>query len=349
LRSQRGLSPALRFSSTLAVKFVSRICRFFRRGKKNGRVSARVRNPRLTYLSYTQALFDDKLSVRFGRLTINSVYGEEFAGSQYFKAFTSVAFDLVPIGIFLNAPGAFGYPLTTWGARVKVEPVESCYAMVGCYNGDPGVKEGDRHGVDFTLRGPLFLIGEVGYRRNYGKDATGLPGNVKVGAYFNGGRAEVFDAGLTGQPAGAVQARYGFYLVGDQALVRWGDPAEKRHLGAFAAFVCAPDQRVNTVPFFFDAGLVAYGVLPSRPRDFASFGVAYGSYSGDLRRAEEVQALTEPSIAVQSWEMTLELNYGCTVRPGLLVQPGLQYLINPGGNKSVPNALAVGMNVVVNF
>ena len=70
-------------------------------------------NPRLTYLSYTQSLFDDKLSVRFGRLTINSVYGEEFAGSQYFKAFTSVAFDLVPLGIFLNAPGAFGYPLTT--------------------------------------------------------------------------------------------------------------------------------------------------------------------------------------------------------------------------------------------
>jgi hypothetical protein len=110
-------------------------------------------NPRLTYLSYTKSLFDDKLSVRFGRLTINSVYGEEFAGSQYFKAFTSVAFDLVPLGIFLNAPGAFGYPLTTWGARVKYEPVESFYAMAGCYNGDPAVKEGDRHGVDFTLRG----------------------------------------------------------------------------------------------------------------------------------------------------------------------------------------------------
>jgi porin len=221
--------------------------------------------------------------------------------------------------------------------------------MVGRYNGDPGIKDGDRHGVDFTLRGPLFLIGEVGYRRNCGKDAPGLPGIVKLGAYFNGVRAEVFDSGLAGRPADTVQARYGFYLVGDQALVRWGDPAEKRHLGAFAAIVCAPDQRVNTVPYFFDAGLVAYGFLPSRPRDFASFGAAYGSYSSDLRRAEEVQTLTNPSIAVQSWEMTLELNYGCTIRPGLLVQPGLQYLINPGGNKSVPNALAVGMNVVVNF
>src|SRR5262249_38320667 len=157
-------------------------------------------DPRLTYLSYTQSLFDDRLSVRFGRLTINSVYGEEFAGSQYFKAFTSVAFDLVPLGIFLNAPGAFGYPLTTWGARVKYEPVESFYAMVGCYNGDPNVKLADRHGVDFTMRGPAFVIGEVGYRRNYGKDAPGLPGNLKLGAYFNGGDAVVFGSGLAGHP-----------------------------------------------------------------------------------------------------------------------------------------------------
>jgi porin len=306
-------------------------------------------NPRLTYLSYTQSLFDDRLSVRFGRLTINSVYGEEFAGSQYFKAFTSVAFDLVPLGIFLNAPGAFGYPLTTWGARIKFEPVESFYVMAGCYNGDPEVKVGDRHGVDFTWRGPPFIIGEIGYRRNYGPDATGLPGNLKIGAYFNGGSAEVFGSGLAGQPAETGQARYGFYLLGDQALVRWGEPVEKRHLGAFAAFVCAPDPRVSQAPYFFDAGLVAYGFLPSRPRDFVGFGLAYGSYSGDLRRAEEVQALIDPGVGVQSWEMTLEWTYGCTVRPGLLVQPSLQYLVNPGGNKTVPNALAVGVNIVFNF
>jgi carbohydrate-selective porin OprB len=47
--------------------------------------------------------------------------------------------------------------------------------------------------------------------------------------------------------------------------------------------------------------------------------------------------------------MTLEWNYGCTVRPGLLVQPSLQFLVNPGGNRSVPNALAVGLNMVLNF
>ena len=113
--------------------------------------------------------------------------------------------------------------------------------------------------------------------------------------------------------------------------------------------MCAPDQRVNTAPCFFDAGLVAYGFLPSRPRDFAAFGVAYGSYSGDLRRAEEIQAGTDPAVGVQSYEMTLEWTYGCTVKPGLLVQPSVQYLVNPGGNKAIPNALAVGANVVISF
>ena len=47
--------------------------------------------------------------------------------------------------------------------------------------------------------------------------------------------------------------------------------------------------------------------------------------------------------------MTLEFTYGCTLRPGLLVPPDLPYLINPGGNKPVPNALAVGVNGVFYF
>jgi len=120
-------------------------------------------------------------------------------------------------------------------------------------------------------------------------------------------------------------------------------------VGVFAAFVCAPDQRVNRVPYYFDIGLVAYGALPGRPRDFVALGVASGSYSGNLRRAEEIQSLTNPAIAVQSLEMTLESSYGCTVKPGLLVQPSLQYIVKPGGNSAIPNALALGVHVVLNI
>ena len=305
---------------------------------------------RLTYLSYTQSLFDEILSFRLGRLTINSVYGEEFLASEYFKAFTSVGFDLVPLGPFLNAPGAFGYPFATWGARTKFEPVDQFYVMTGVYNGDPALKEPNRNGVDFSLKGPPFVIGEFGFRANYGKEAMGLPANLKFGAYFNGGTFKAFDSGLAGGVAAKTEpGNHGFYVLGDQAILRWGGPEENRHLGIFAAFNWAPDQRVNPMPYFFGAGLVAYGLLPSRPRDFAGFGVVYGSYSGDLRRAEQVRAATSPSVAAQDYEMTLELTYGWAVIPGLLLQPNLQYIINPGGNRATRDALAVGVNVVVNF
>jgi hypothetical protein len=110
-------------------------------------------------------------------------------GSEYFKAMASVAFNLIPIGLFLNAPGAFGYPKTTWGAQIKFEPVPQFYAMAGAYNGDPKVKEGNQHGLDFSLRSPLFAIGEVGFRWNYGDYARGFhatlrPESISMAANF---------------------------------------------------------------------------------------------------------------------------------------------------------------------
>jgi porin len=272
-------------------------------------------NVRFTYLSYTQSLFDGRLSMRAGRLTINSVGGEEFLGSEYFKAFTSVGIDLVPLGLFLNAPGAFGYPNATWGARIKVQPMRQLYVMAGVYNGDPNLKSGARHGVDFSFHGPTFLIVEVGARRNYGKLAAGLSGNLKLGAWEDDGRN-------------------GLYLIGDQELVRWGPPAQHRHLGAFAAFVFAPGRQGNPVPIFLDSGLLLYGPMRQRAKDFVGVAVVYGSYSVDAGR---------------DFEMTIEANYGLKLRPGFLLQPDLQYIVHPGGKSSIPNALAMGVNAVVNL
>jgi porin len=294
-------------------------------------------HPRLTYLSYTQSLFENRVSIRLGRVTINSVADEEFLGSQYFKAFTSVGIDLVPLGLFFNAPGAFGYPDTTWGARIKFAPVQRFYTMVGAYNGDPALKQGARHGFDFSLHGPPFVIAEFGLRA--------ASGNLKFGGYYNGGSARIF-ATAPNRPPETSSDRYGLYVLGDHVLRRFGDPHQDRHLGVFSAFIAAPDQHVNQVPYFFDIGLVMYGPSRRRPKDLIGFALVYGAYSSDLRRAEEIQ----PTPAtVQHFESTLELNYGWAVRPGLLLQPALQYIVHPNGNERIPNALAIGLNIVVNL
>jgi porin len=302
--------------------------------------------PKLTYLSYTQALLENRLTVRLGRVTVNSVFGEEFMGSEYFKAMASVAFNLVPIGLFLNAPGAFGYPETTWGTRVKFEPVPQFYAMAGAYNGDPAVKQGNQHGLDFSLRGPVFAIGEVGFRWHYGDHAKGLPRNIKAGAYFNGGQFRVLRSGTQTR---TVHGLYGLYILGDQVVSRWGDASQNRHLGLYGAFLSVPDQRLNSTPYFFDTGLVAYGLLARRPKDFVATGFAYGSYTPGFQPTEQSGNPAGMPITMRNFETTIEWTYGCTIRPGLVVQPSFQYLTHPKGTTAIPNALAIGINLVINF
>jgi carbohydrate-selective porin OprB len=109
--------------------------------------------------------------------------------------------------------------------------------------------------------------------------------------------------------------------------VRSGESAQDRHLAVFGAFSAAPDSRVNKVPYFFGTGLVMYAPFRSRAKDFTGFAVVRGTYSEDLRRVE--MEVANPSVAILQFEMALEWNYGLAIRPGLLLQPDVPYLIHP--------------------
>jgi carbohydrate-selective porin OprB len=47
--------------------------------------------------------------------------------------------------------------------------------------------------------------------------------------------------------------------------------------------------------------------------------------------------------------MTLELNYSWMVRPGLLLQPDLQYVVHANGTMQLHNAMTIGVNIVLNL
>ena len=326
--------------------------------------------PRLTYLSYTQTLLENRMSFRVGRITLNSVYGEEFMGSEYFKSYASIGFDLIPEGVFFNVPGAAGYPRTTWGTRLRYSPTRRFYAQAGAYNADAQQLEGSQHGLDFSLRGPLFAIGEVGFRRFAREDDSRPTGNVKAGGFYTGGtHYTVSDRGLE-----AVRGLYGFYALGDQQiwrlkspsgtpraeaeLSRWGNAERQRHVGVFASVVVVPEPRANIMPYFFNVGAMSYGLSPQRPRDFFGLGFAYGSYSRSPVSMPPVSSEHTP-LPVPPNEQTLELTYGFALRPGVLLQPSLQYIVHPKGIASIPNALppgatvpnavALGVNTVISF
>jgi porin len=307
---------------------------------------------RLVNLYLEQSLQQDQFNIRLGRM----VAGDEFLSSPLYALFVQTGINSNPAGILLNVPGMTSYPFATWGLRLRVKPVESLYAMAGVFNGDSSLADNRKHGVDFSMRGPVFAIAEAGYRFNQGKGDTGLPGNHKLGVYYDNGRFADFlrdhrdgISAQSGLPPRTIRGNTGFYILMDQMLYREGDAESKQGLTPLAALLIAPNENVNRFPLFVAAGLVYQGLLPHRDRDVAAFGAVYGKFSDQLQRAQRVKQLTDPSIGIQRYELALEWTYMIQVTPWLQVQPDIQYIINPGGTGRIKDALVVGFQLALNF
>ena len=131
--------------------------------------------------------------------------------------------------------------------------------------------------------------------------------------------------------------------------MRFGEPAQARQLGAFFSLVTAPNASVSPMPVFFSSGLVANGPVAARPRDVLALGLAYGGFSAPLAAEQRQLALQDPSIRPQRSELTLELSYALSLMPGVMLQPGAQLILHPGGDPATPSALALGVNAVISF
>lgn len=142
---------------------------------------------RLYALTLERELFSGKLRVLLGRFGV----GDEFATSPFYSVFVNTAVDGNPLSLALNLPtfASSSYPIAQWGLRVAASPTPEWHVMTAVTNGDLTLQRNRTHGVDFSFRhnADIFVIGEAGYFHNQRADATGLPGNVKFGGYYDTG------------------------------------------------------------------------------------------------------------------------------------------------------------------
>src|SRR5262249_51111582 len=160
----------------------------------------------LINIAYQQKIFDDRAELRLGRLG----HGDVFLVSPYTYVFIKSGFDGNRVGVFFTSPGMPAYPNDTWGALVKVRPAARTYIMGGVYNGDPFIRDNSNHGVDFSMDGPLFAIGEIAYQPNSLPGDRGLLGNYKAGFWYDNSRFTDFN------PGGFNRGNLGFYTLFEQ-------------------------------------------------------------------------------------------------------------------------------------
>ena len=309
---------------------------------------------KLVDLYWDQSFCGDVVDVRVGRLAV----GDEFLASPIYWNFVNNGIDGNPVGIFLNIPGVTAYPNATWGARIRGRPHRDLYVMAGAYNNDPTLSDNDNHGTDFSIDGPLFVIGELGYLNNISDDAIGLPGHYKIGGFYQNGDYNDLLRDANGNPyitSGLAPRRHkgnwGLYFLVDQMVYSEGGVGDPQGLTPFFSFLFFPEEDISQMPIFMNGGFIYRGLIPGRNDDVAGLAFIYGMFSNDLQELQTIDraARGAAALGVQSYELVLELNYNIMITKWLHFQPDIQYIFNPGAAHDYPNALVLGFQLALNI
>lgn len=175
--------------------------------------------------------------------------------------------------------------------------------------------ENDRYNVKWNLDGSTHSRFEAHFIRKRGI--------IKLGAmYHSGAFPSVLDADLE------VRRNVGFYLITDQLILPEDDESDQG-LGVFLQLGSAPGEQ-NLVPLFFSTGINYKGLLEGRDRDNLFLGLVISSINNDVVRTMN----TDNSRSI------IEANYAIAIGDHLVIQPDLQYLINPGANPLLKNSFS---------
>ena len=100
------------------------------------------------------------------------------------------------------------------------------------------------------------------------------------------------------------------------------------------------EPAINAVPTFVEGGLLIQGVMPNRPLDVLVLGASRSGLSPYVRGSNGER---------KSYEAMVELDYILQLSQNLQLQPGVQFVINPGGSGRVPGVIAPGVQISLNW
>ncbi|MDB5296090.1 MAG: Carbohydrate-selective porin OprB [Phycisphaerales bacterium] len=275
---------------------------------------------------YEQLLLDNRVRVKIGKVDANS----EFALPENAGGFVNSSYGHSPT---LN-PWMPTYPDAATSANVFVYPVSWLYAGAGVYDGN-GAEDGVRTGEYgpsklFHSGRSFFYIAEVGAKWLLAENT--LPGRAVVGGHYHDGTFGRFDGGTQDGAAG-------LYAIVEQKLVhpKFYDKGNENGVYAFAQYGHT-DGRVTEVTDHYSVGVTWVGPYPKANPDTIGVGVS----AARLTEADGAGFTRDFETSIEGW-------YNFQVTSYLSVKPDLQYIIHPGGDATIGDALAATLRVTLAF
>jgi len=340
---------------------------------------------RLWELWYEQKFFDGRASLKLGQMSID----RDFILPEFYNGLASInllnqtffyptmAFNVYdqpffPVGHHALTSTPYGSP----GVRLRVDPCEHGYVQIGAYDGNPDFSDS---GTRVSLRSEegALIYGEVGWKINQTKEASGPPGNLKAGGYYHTDEFydmypatfNAFDNFIASQRiplpplsrglAGTHEGNYGLYFLADQTL--WlengKEDVARQGLVGFFRVATAPKDR-NLAQFGVDGGVVYKGLIPSRDWDTLAIAGSYLEISDDVADAQrginrKLAGFGLPPAFPKraDYEAVIETSYKAQLTAWWTLQPSLQYVFHPGGRVQgeVPDAWVFILQTTLRF
>lgn len=274
-------------------------------------------------LWFSQALFDDQLTLKIGKIDANADFNVAAFSSDFIHS---------SAGMSPTILGMPSYPDAAMGAQFLFD-TDRYYFGAGIFDGalQEGISTGDKGPATF-LGNPsdLFLVVEGGPK--WALNSGALPGQLGAGIWHHTGTFDRFDGGTE-------KGTSGFYLQASQMLKCESDAKDDncQGIGLFVRYGWA-DGNISQTEHHLGCGVAWAGAIPSRDHDSMGLGINTAFLS------------QEDGAGVDSRnETAVELFYKIQVLPWMQVQPDLQYIVDPGGISDSQDALLATLRIVVNL
>ncbi|HYD88801.1 MAG TPA: carbohydrate porin [Vitreimonas sp.] len=259
-----------------------------------------------------------RANLRAGLYDLNSeFYANDSAGLLIAPAF-GIGSELAATGP--NGPSIF--PSTALALRIAHPVTDDSLIRVAALNATASVL-GDPDGVDTSFDDGALLIGE--WSRGGGT-------RLALGGWaYTDKHDDIRDVDSGGAPLQRRSA--GAYLTIEREL--------QPDLTGFARLGVSDG---DTTPYVggWQAGVLLDGVFEARPESQLSFGVYQGRLSAKHRANER-----DAGVDVAADETGFELTYSDQLTPWLRVQPDLQLVLNPGGDRGRDHLWVAGLRFAV--
>lgn len=261
------------------------------------------------------------LSFKVGLIDLNTEFDTIETGSSFINSSFGIGPEFSQAGE--NGPSIF--PITGLGALARFAISDRLEVRAGVFEGTPG------HSMDprrMRLRlddeGAL-LVGELGYEL----DGSG---RLAVGSWRLTDNVERNGGGSKGSSGG-------YYVSIDKKLIDW----PQHSLSLFARIGIADDS-VYQIASYQGGGILLSGFIFGAEEEQLGFGIASARNSTSFRRAQGQLGSTP-----LNRETAFELTYRAQLTPFLSLQPDIQYIVNPGTDANIRDALAIGMRIVLTW